>query len=156
MGFIDSITPENEKKLKKVLSDPDLAFELLSYINSATSPNIGVKLNKLDKPDDLLKDMREKIKSTYGEPYTFLDDAYLNNKNTVDDLLKIDIALAAGSAATIANAGALDAALSKEKPTTATAGGNRRRKTLRLQARQKPGRRALSHKQVHHKQNENA
>ena len=154
MGFIDSITPENEKKLKKVLSDPDLAFELLSYINSATSPNIGVKLNKLDKPDDLLKDMREKIKSTYGEPYTFLDDAYLNNK-TVDDLLKIDIALAADSTDTITNAGALDAALSKANPTTPTAGGNRR-KTLRLQARQKPGRRALSHKQVHHKQNENA
>jgi hypothetical protein len=35
-------------------------------------------------------------------------------------------------------------------------GGRRRRKTLRLQARQKPGRRALSHKQVHHEQNENA
>ena len=36
------------------------------------------------------------------------------------------------------------------------AGGSRRRKTLRLQARQKPGRRALSHKQVHHKEDENA
>lgn len=36
------------------------------------------------------------------------------------------------------------------------AGGSRRRKTLRLQARQKPGRRALTHKQVHHEQNENA
>ena len=35
-------------------------------------------------------------------------------------------------------------------------GGRRRRKTLRLQARQKPGRRALTHKQVHHEQNENA
>jgi len=34
--------------------------------------------------------------------------------------------------------------------------GGSRRKTLRLQARQKPGRRALSHKQVHHKENENA
>jgi hypothetical protein len=34
-------------------------------------------------------------------------------------------------------------------------GSRRRRKTLRLQARQKPGRRALSHKQVHHKENEN-
>jgi hypothetical protein len=36
------------------------------------------------------------------------------------------------------------------------AGGSRRRKTLRLQARQKPGRRALTHKQVHHKEDENA
>ena len=34
--------------------------------------------------------------------------------------------------------------------------GGSRRKTHRLQARQKPGRRALSHKQVHHKENENA
>jgi hypothetical protein len=40
--------------------------------------------------------------------------------------------------------------------TRAEGGGSRRRKTLRLQARQKPGRRALSHKQVHHEQNENA
>ena len=34
--------------------------------------------------------------------------------------------------------------------------GGSRRKTLRLQARQKPGRRALSHKQVHHKEDKNA
>ena len=49
----------------------------------------------------------------------------------------------------------------RSKTTTATAtatatGGSRRRKTLRLQARQKPGRRALTHKQVHHKEDENA
>jgi len=39
--------------------------------------------------------------------------------------------------------------------TTPLTGGNRR-KTLRLQSRQKPGRRALSHKQVHHKEDEDA
>ena len=50
----------------------------------------------------------------------------------------------------------LDAEEKKAAAVVTTGGGNRRRKTLRLQARQKPGRRALSHKQVHHKENENA
>ena len=50
------------------------------------------------------------------------------------------------------NQKAIDAAIAALGKAT----GGSRRKTLRLQARQKPGRRALSHKQIHHKENENA
>ena len=103
----------------------------------------------------LKNDIIQQIKAKYSEKYKFIGDEYLNAK-TVDDLLKMNTVLAANVVRPLGkftNQKAIDVAIagSYKNPTT----GGSRRKTLRLQARQKPGRRALSHKQVHHKENEN-
>lgn len=102
----------------------------------------------------LKNDIIQQIGATYLKEYSFLDDAYLTSK-TVDDLLKMNTVLAANVVrpfGKFTNQKAIDAAIAALGKAT----GGSRRKTLRLQARQKPGRRALSHKQVHHKENENS
>jgi hypothetical protein len=148
-----AVNEDQKKQLKAILLDPDMAFELLLQIvnfPSSALNDMRSKINTLFKTQDVLKNMRKFIKDVYSPTYTFITDAYLTGKSE-NELLKIESVLAADSSKTITDSPALDAALSK----TTTTGGSRR-KTLRLQARQKPGRRALTHKQVHHEQNENA
>jgi len=141
-----------------------------TFIESALSVNkdsIDAEISRLFAiiqpgiDTSLKKDIIQQIKAKYSDQYTFIDDdgdEYLNAK-TVDDLLKMDSVLAVNVTklyGKFTNRKAIDTAIAALGKTPTTGGGNRRRKTLRLQARQKPGRRALSHKQVHHEQNENA